>query len=187
MTRARKTTVRSRSRRAARLVAALAIGIGVLSAIGEPAHAADRGDCEWLFGVGSVPDVDLVKVDTGQVGNVDFGDGGHWWGLPAESAAVCWARNGDVAMFGRLYVDRSEGGTSWDVEVHALAEITYFQGNGQGRTLQYRTTDNTGDSVSVSAQLRYADFDKVRIRLYRINGNGSTEWLRTVWQYRNAS
>jgi hypothetical protein len=141
---------------------AVAVTAGSLVSLAGPAQAYDRGTCDQKFGVGNWADEDTFKVDTGEVGQVDFGDNLHLFGQPQGTAVVCFATDGAVSLTGRLFAD--SGLTVINVE----AKVTYFRGTVAASTSSHELITSMAGSKVVNQVRTGGNFTKVRIRLYSV-------------------
>lgn len=163
----RQTSVRTK--RMARSLTAMVVAAGSVAALAGPAQAYDKGTCNDRFGAANVDEVDIVRLDTGQVGEVDFGDDLHLFGAPQGNAVVCWQHNGKVAVVGRLYAD------PWPSNgfVSASAQIKYYNYTNpalNASTAWGVTSTNGLKKISIDHAPAAGYVDRVRIRLY----NGTT-------------
>lgn len=162
--------------RSIRLVMAMTLTAATLVSVAGPAQAFDRGDCDRAFGASNIQSVDTIRIDTGTVGQVDFGDNLHLGGVPQGPAVVCWATNGRVALIGRLFVD------SGLVVTRVSAKITYFYGNNVSGNYQptFEIFSNNAGSTLVSEVASGRDYNRVRVRLY----SPTNELVHTSNRYR---
>lgn len=119
----------------------------------------DRGDCDRAFGAANVFDVDTVRIDTGTVGMVDFGDDLHLWGAPQGDAVVCWQRNGRVLVKGRVFADTG------DTNIYVYAHIQYINNGVVAATSTHKLSGGEG-SKFVNVLTAAGNLTQVRIRLF---------------------
>src|SRR4051812_34643021 len=62
-----------RTKRMTRSLTAMIVAAGSVAALAGQAQAYDGGTCNTLFGSANVASVDTVQIDSGTVGEVDFG------------------------------------------------------------------------------------------------------------------
>jgi hypothetical protein len=170
----------SRTKWTARSLVAMLVAAGSAAALAGPAQAYDRTSCDNLWGPGNVESVDTVHMNTGSVGKVDFADNAHFFHTPYGNAVVCWAKNGRVAVQGRLYADPHAGS--------ATVSVSFVYYNDGVDLTSWRSSDLTGsasDSAAVNREIVHApvlpkdEYDKVRIRLY--SGDST---VATLYHYR---
>jgi hypothetical protein len=169
----RKRTVRS--------LIAMLVAAGSVAALAGPAQAYDRGKCNSMMGTANVESVDSVRMNTGTLDEVDFGDDPHWLGTAEGDAVVCWNKDGRVAVRGRLFADPSAG------TVTASVSLVYYRNSMD--LASWRSsgiTAKVGDWVKIKDIEHAPDalpsglkYNKVRIRLY----NGDTP-VATRYEYR---
>jgi hypothetical protein len=125
-------------------------------------RAYDRGDCVRIFG----SDANIARVEQFSMdgGGADFGDEPHWFGAPVGTAVVCFATNGQIAVKGRLYADRSSG---------AVAKFSFRRTNGQFTSAKRRNVYlepwQSLANVEVSVASPPGHFNRARIRLFTVD------------------
>ena len=161
----------ARTKRTARSLTAMIVAAGSVAALAGPAQAYDRNTCNEQLGVANVASVDTVRHDSGQAGEVDFGDGLHLGGAPQGDAVVCWAKSGRAVVVGRLYADPADG------HAKVSAQINYINNAG---VLNYAPSwEITGTWALAEREIKNASpaekyVNRVRIRLFNDDGLIST-------------
>ena len=164
---------------AARLRAFAVVVIVSLSSPAALAQAYDRGDCQRSFPAGVVlPDVDTLRIDTGNYYQVDFGDDLHLGGAPQGTAVICWQEGRNrVVVIGKLYFDPRDSNSSGCAKI----VMDFYCRDG---TRVFTATSPQFCNASGSLQWREIrelvsdhDLHAVRIRLF---GGRGTELAHTV-------
>jgi hypothetical protein len=160
----------------------LVVAVGALASLAGPAQAYDAGTCDWRFGAGNVADVDLVWIDTGPTGKVDFGDVRNTGDqvLGKAPAAVCWAADGQVAVLGRVFA------YSGDTVTVATAQVTFFDDDGVALA---PSSHSVVGSQAASSPMNHGaggrTFTRARIRLYsQLEGTRLSTLVHTSNVYR---
>jgi hypothetical protein len=143
-------------------LAGLVVVVASLASMAGPAHAYDAGACDWRFGAGNVADVDLVWIDDGLGSLVDFGDVRNEGDqvIGKSPAVVCWARNGQVAVLGRVFADSPQTLTV------ATVKFTFFDDDGGTVSSSHTVVGAQTASVPLDHGAGNDTFTRVRIQLY---------------------
>jgi hypothetical protein len=93
-------------------------------------------------------------------GPVDLGDLAHVSGTPLGRTAVCWGKDGSVAVLGRVFAD-----SGWALST-AKAEIRWFNAAGaSGGPITYTVTGNFAASKVISERMWFNGSPVTRVTI----------------------